>query len=144
MMNVCVCLNSKTVCHLPLNSQMMKVSDSSSPTGVLEEFFRTEEFESSQTTTTNKNPSSSSRFRRVVRLLRSTSKKSLENLKVPFQYNNSVTSSLRRCSSLRDSLRFGSSNDSPVLAHSPRRIFSFSDLKTATNNFAPGIYVIQC
>nr|VDD54790.1 unnamed protein product [Brassica oleracea] len=117
---------------------MMKVSDSSSPTGVLEEFFRTEEFESSQTTTTNKNPSSSSsRFSRVVHLLRSTSKKSLENLKVPFQYNNSVTSSLRRCSSLRDSLRFGSSNDSPVLAHSPRRIFSFSDLKTATNNFAP-------
>ncbi|KAH0862859.1 hypothetical protein HID58_080070 [Brassica napus] len=116
----------------------MKVSDSSSPTGVLEEFFRTEEFESSQTTTTNKNPSSSSsRFSRVVHLLRSTSKKSLENLKVPFQYNNSVTSSLRRCSSLRDSLRFGSSNDSPVLAHSPRRIFSFSDLKTATNNFAP-------
>ncbi|CAN6893564.1 unnamed protein product [Brassica oleracea] len=124
--------------HLPLNSQMMKVSDSSSPTGVLEEFFRTEEFESSQTTTTNKNPSSSSsRFGRVVHLLRSTSKKSLENLKVPFQYNNSVTSSLRRCSSLRDSLRFGSSSDSPVLAHSPRRIFSFSDLKTATNNFAP-------
>ncbi|KAF3492956.1 hypothetical protein DY000_02053361 [Brassica cretica] len=117
---------------------MMKVSDSSSPTGVLEEFFRTEEFESSQTTTTNKNPSSSSsRFGRVVHLLRSTSKKSLENLKVPFQYNNSVTSSLRRCSSLRDSLRFGSSSDSPVLAHSPRRIFSFYDLKTATNNFAP-------
>ncbi|KAJ0235824.1 Protein kinase family protein [Hirschfeldia incana] len=116
---------------------MMKVSDSSSPTGVLEEFFRTEEFESSQSTTTNKNPPSSSRFRRVVQLLRSTSKKSLENLKVPFQYNIAVTSSLRRCSSLRDSLRFGSSSDSHVLAHSPRRIFSFSDLKTATNKFAP-------
>lgn len=117
---------------------MMKVSDSSSPTGVLEEFFRTEEFESSQSTTTSKNPSSS-RFRRVVQLLRSTSKKSLENLKVQFQYNNAVTSSLRRCSSLRDTLRFGSSSDSHVLAHSPRRIFSFSDLKTATNNFAPGM-----
>ncbi|CAN7055880.1 unnamed protein product [Brassica oleracea var. botrytis] len=135
---MCLSKFKNRFCHLPLNSQMMKVSDSSSPTGVLEEFFRTEEFESSQTTTTNKNPSSSSsRFSRVVHLLRSTSKKSLENLKVPFQYNNSVTSSLRRCSSLRDSLRFGSSNDSPVLAHSPRRIFSFSDLKTATNNFAP-------
>ncbi|WZY88589.1 hypothetical protein YC2023_045324 [Brassica napus] len=110
---------------------MLKVPDSSSPTGVLEEFFRTEEFESSEAA---KNPSSS-RFRRIVELLRSTSKKSLENLKIPF-HNNAIKSSLRRCTSLRDNLRFGSSNDAHFLVHSPRRIFTFSELKIATNNFA--------
>lgn len=116
---------------------MLKVPNSSSPTGVLEEFFRTEEFVSSEAT---KNPSSS-RFRRIVELLRSTSKKSLENLKIPF-HNNAIKSSLRRCTSLRDNLRFGSSSDAHFLVHSPRRIFTFSELKIATNNFAFGKYQI--
>uniref|UniRef100_A0A1J3CA59 non-specific serine/threonine protein kinase n=1 Tax=Noccaea caerulescens TaxID=107243 RepID=A0A1J3CA59_NOCCA len=112
---------------------MMKVQDSSSPVGVLEEFFRTEEFESSETTT--KNPSSSSRFRKIVQLVRSRSKKSLENLKnIPFN-NNAIKSSLRRCSSFRENLRFGNS-DAQFLLLNPRRIFTFSDLKIATNNFA--------
>lgn len=124
-------------CHLPQSITMLKVPDSSSPTGVLEEFFRTEEFESSEAA---KNPSSS-RFRRIVELLRSTSKKSLENLKIPF-HNNAIKSSLRRCTSLRDNLRFGSSNDAHFLVHSPRRIFTFSELKIATNNFAFGKYQI--
>ncbi|XP_010435478.1 PREDICTED: receptor-like cytosolic serine/threonine-protein kinase RBK2 isoform X1 [Camelina sativa] len=117
----------------------MKVPDYSSPTGVLEEFFRTEEFGSSLETV--KNPSSS-RFRKMVQLLRSRSKKSLENLKIPFHNNGVIQSSLRRCNSMRESFRFGS-NDSHLLLHSPRRIFTFSDLKTATNNFALGSYQIS-
>ncbi|KAJ0234431.1 Protein kinase family protein [Hirschfeldia incana] len=113
---------------------MLKVPDSSSPTGVLEEFFRTEEFVSSEEAT--KNPSSSSRFRRIVELVRTTSKKSLENLKTPF-HSNAIKSSLRRCTSLTETLRFGSSSsDAHFLVHSPRRIFTFSELKIATNNFA--------
>lgn len=117
-----------------LQSIAMKVLDSSSPTGVLEEFFRTEEFGSSETV---KEYPSSSRFRKMVQLLRSRSKKSLENLKIPFHNNGVIQSSLRRCSSMRDNLRFGSS-DAQFLVLSPRRIFTFSDLKTATNNFALG------
>ncbi|CAL9224774.1 unnamed protein product, partial [Arabidopsis halleri] len=128
---VSVQIQTSFVFLLLLQSIAMKVPDSCSPTGVLEEFFRTEEFGSSETV---KDPSSS-RFRKIVQLLRSRSKKSLENLKIPFHNNGVIQSSLRRCSSMRDNLRFGSS-DAQFLVLSPRRIFTFSDLKTATNNFA--------
>ncbi|KAL1210210.1 Receptor-like cytosolic serine/threonine-protein kinase RBK2 [Cardamine amara subsp. amara] len=110
---------------------MMNVPDSSSPTGVLEEFFSSEEFESSETVKNH----SSSRFRKIVQLLRSRSKKSIENLKIPFHSNGVIKSSLRRCNSVRENLRFGS-NDSHFLLLSPRSIFTLSQLKTATNNFA--------
>ncbi|CAN8323545.1 unnamed protein product [Cochlearia groenlandica] len=112
----------------------MKIPDSSSPIGVLEEFFKTEEFDSSDTTATTKKKKNPSRLNKIVHyLVRSKSKKSLENLKIPFQNNKSMKSSLRRCISLRESLGFGSNFH--IL--SPRTIFSLSHLKSATNNFAP-------
>lgn len=139
MLKTCLSKQTSFVFLLLLQSIAMKVQDSSSPTGVLEEFFRTEEFESSLETV--KNPSSS-RFLKMVQLLRSRSKKSLENFKIPFHNTGVIKSSLRRCSSMRESFRFGSNDSHLLLQYSPRRIFTFSELKTATNNFALGSYQI--
>lgn len=112
--------------------------DTNSPNGVLEDYFRSEEFETSSSkppstdSANEQNSKTSSRFRAFVQLLRSGSKKSLATLH-PL---SALKSSIRRSSSMRENRGFSSHLDSdPYNLNSPRRNFSLSELQLATNNF---------
>ncbi|XP_021906781.1 receptor-like cytosolic serine/threonine-protein kinase RBK2, partial [Carica papaya] len=117
---------------------MEKKMDTNSPNGVLEDYFRSEEFETSSSkppstdSANEQNSKTSSRFRAFVQLLRSGSKKSLATLH-PL---SALKSSIRRSSSMRENRGFSSHLDSdPYNLNSPRRNFSLSELQLATNNF---------
>lgn len=116
--------------------------DTNSPNGVLEDYFRSEEFETSSSkppstdSANEQNSKTSSRFRAFVQLLRSGSKKSLATLH-PL---SALKSSIRRSSSMRENRGFSSHLDSdPYNLNSPRRNFSLSELQLATNNFGFGM-----
>ncbi|XVF80535.1 hypothetical protein PTKIN_Ptkin15bG0081200 [Pterospermum kingtungense] len=120
---------------------MKKKVDTNSPVGVLEDFFRTEEFETSYS---SKAPSTDSaneqnskqgfRWRGLAQLFRSKSKKSLANL----QPLGSFRLSLRRSSSMRENVAVAPDflNTNPYNLKSPRKVFTLSELQIATSNFS--------
>ncbi|KAK6239264.1 hypothetical protein QUC31_004733 [Theobroma cacao] len=120
---------------------MEKKVDTCSPVGVLEDFFRSEEFETSSfkaPTTDSANEQNSKqgfRWRGFAQLFRSRSKKSLANLQ-PF---GSFRLSLGRSSSMRENVSvapdFLASSNSYNLK-SPRKVFTLSELHIATKNFS--------
>ena len=124
---------------------MEKKVDTYSPSGVLEDFFRSEEFETSSSskapTTDSANEQNSKqgfRWRGLAHLFRSRSKKSsLANL----QPLGSFRLSLRRSSSMRENVAvapdfLGNSNSYNL--KSPRKVFTLSELQIATKNFSSG------
>ncbi|KAM7260009.1 hypothetical protein ACFE04_015750 [Oxalis oulophora] len=117
-----------------------KKVDSSSPVGVLEDYFKTEESE----TTTSKDEQDfirqqqtssnlTSRLRGFIQLLRSKSKNHLPALNHPL---DGFKFSLRRSSSMRLNISLD-----PISSDSCHFVslksFSLSELQTATNNFSP-------
>ncbi|XP_010539943.1 PREDICTED: receptor-like cytosolic serine/threonine-protein kinase RBK2 [Tarenaya hassleriana] len=124
------------------HSQTMekKAQDSSLPTVL--DFFRTEELETSSSKPDFEEQGAkngASRLREILRLLRIRSKKSMSNLN-PFSNNNSaLKNSMRRCSSMRETIGFDCNfvfNDARFHLVSPRRIFTLAELQSATDNFA--------
>jgi len=117
---------------------MEKKEDASSPVGVLEDYFKSEDSESCS----SKDPSSdaevskhASRWHGFVKLLRSRSKKSLATLH-PLGV---LKLSMRKSSSMRENIitnLFANSDSSNF--KSPRINFTLSELQAATNNFSQG------
>lgn len=115
---------------------MEKKEDASSPVGVLEDYFKSEDSESCS----SKDPSSdaevskhASRWHGFVKLLRSRSKKSLATLH-PLGV---LKLSMRKSSSMRENIitnLFANSDSSNF--KSPRVNFTLSELQAATNNFS--------
>ncbi|XVF21845.1 hypothetical protein REPUB_Repub12eG0124800 [Reevesia pubescens] len=121
---------------------MEKKVDTRSPNGVLEDFFRSKEFETScsskapSTDSANEqNSKQGSRWGGFARLFRSTSKKSLANL----QPLGSFRLSLRRSSSMRENVAVAPdflANSNSYSLNSPRKVFTLSELQIATKNFS--------
>lgn len=117
---------------------MEKKEDASSPVGVLEDYFKSEDSESCS----SKDPSSdaevskhASRWHGFVKLLKSRSKKSLATLH-PLGV---LKLSMRKSSSMRENIitnLFANSDSSNF--KSPRINFTLSELQAATNNFSQG------
>ncbi|KAJ8748421.1 hypothetical protein K2173_003058 [Erythroxylum novogranatense] len=123
--------------------EMEKKTDVSSPVGVLEEFFRSEDSEnwSSKEPTsdidTQKDPKPASLWRGFVQLLRSKSKKSVATSH-PL---NAFKLSVRRSRSMREAFGmipnlFLNTNGDSLKA--PRKSFTLPELESATNNFSQG------
>ncbi|XVF72502.1 hypothetical protein PTKIN_Ptkin12aG0126100 [Pterospermum kingtungense] len=121
---------------------MEKKVDTCSPNGVLEDFFKSEEFETSYsskapTTTDSANEHNSKegfRWRGLVQMFRSRSKKSLANL----QRFGSFRFSSRRSSSMRENVTVAPdflANSNSYNLKSPRKVFTLSELQIATENF---------
>lgn len=122
---------------------MEKKEDASSPVGVLEDYFKSEESESCS----SKDPASdaeaaqnvskaASRWRGFFQLIRSRSKKSLATLH-PLGV---LKLSMRRSNSMRENIisnLFANSDSSSF--KSPRINFTLSELQAATNNFSQGL-----
>ncbi|KAK8588274.1 hypothetical protein V6N13_087214 [Hibiscus sabdariffa] len=122
---------------------MQKKVDSCSPTCVLEDLFRTDEFETSCSskapTTASANDRSSkqsSRWRGFAQILGLGSKKPLPNSH-PL---GSFRLSLRRSSSVRENVTvspdFLANNTNSYNLKSPGRVFTLSELQIATKNFS--------
>lgn len=121
---------------------MEKKVDTNSPVGVLEDFFKTEEFEPSYS---SKEPSTDSEqntkqgfgWRGLAQLFRSKSKKSLANLQ-PLGSFRSL--SFRRSSSMRENVAvapdFLANNTNSHNLKYPRNVFTLSELQIATKNFS--------
>lgn len=116
---------------------MEKKVDTCSPNGVLEDFFRSENFE---TNSANKqNSKQGFRWRGFEKMFRSKSKKSLANLQ---RFGSFRLSSMRRSSSMGENVGvapdfLGHSNISYNLKSS-RKVFTLSELQIATKNFTSG------
>ncbi|XP_016725128.1 receptor-like cytosolic serine/threonine-protein kinase RBK2 isoform X1 [Gossypium hirsutum] len=112
---------------------MEKKVDTCSPTGVLEDFFRSEEFEGTNSCKEPTNDQSSkqggSKWRGLAQLFRSKSKKSLANL----QNFGSFRLSLRS-NSMREN--FAVAPDFFSGSYNRRKIFTLSELQAATKNFS--------
>ncbi|KAK8269489.1 hypothetical protein V6Z12_D11G133100 [Gossypium hirsutum] len=122
---------------------MEKKVDTCSPTGVLEDFFRTEEFETScsskPSTADSANEGSSkqsSRWREFAQFFGYKLKKPLSN----FRPLGSLRLSLRRSSSMRDNVTVSSdflaNNTNSYNLKSPVKVFTLSELQIATKNFS--------
>lgn len=118
---------------------MEKKENSNSPVGVLEDFFRTEEFDSSSSKAAaidpDQNTKSGSKWKNLAEFFRTKSKKAVAA--AAFQGVLRV-SSFRRSSSMRENTAvapdfFASAN--PGNLTSPQKVFSFSELQIATKNF---------
>ncbi|GKU86700.1 hypothetical protein SLEP1_g1189 [Rubroshorea leprosula] len=121
---------------------MEKKVDTSSPTGVLEDFFRSEEFETSSSRApsmdsgTEQNRKQGSRWRGFAQSFRTKSKKSFAAFQ-PLGVLKAAASF--RSNSMRENTAvapdfFGNSN--PCNLKSPQKVFSLSELQTATKNFS--------
>ncbi|XP_022771060.1 receptor-like cytosolic serine/threonine-protein kinase RBK2 [Durio zibethinus] len=113
---------------------MEKKMDTCSLNGVLEDFFRSEEFETSYsskapTTDTKQNSKQGFRWRGFAQLFRSRSKKSLANL----QSLGSFRLSLRRSSSMRENVAVAPDF---VAKSNSWKVFSLSELQIFTKNFS--------
>ncbi|KAG4168167.1 hypothetical protein ERO13_A12G007100v2 [Gossypium hirsutum] len=112
---------------------MEKKVDTCSPTGVLEDFFRSEEFERTNSCKEPTNDQSSkqggSKWRGLAQLFRSKSRKSLANL----QNFGSFRLSLRS-NSMRGN--FAVAPDFLSGSYNHRKIFTLSELQAATKNFS--------
>ncbi|KAK8509893.1 hypothetical protein V6N13_093732 [Hibiscus sabdariffa] len=114
---------------------MEKKVDSCSPTCVLEDFFKSEEFERSHSckeqpntdSANEQNSKQGSRWRGFARSFRTKSKKSLANLQSFGSF---------RLSSRSSSMRENVSVAPDFLAESSRKVFALSELQTATKNFS--------
>lgn len=115
--------------------KMEKKVDTCSPTGVLEDFFRSEEFERTSSCKEPTNNQSSkqggSKWRGLAQLFRSKSKKSLAKL----QNFGSFRLSLRS-NSMREN--FAVAPDFLSSSYNHRKIFTLSELQAATKNFSTG------
>ncbi|GLT42552.1 hypothetical protein SLA2020_165450 [Shorea laevis] len=121
---------------------MEKKVDTCSPTGVLEDFFRSEEFETSSSRApsmdsgTEQNRKQGSRWRGFAQSFRIKSKKSfaafqpLGVLKAAASFRSN---SMRENTAVAPDI-FGNSN--PCNLNSPQKVFSLSELQTATKNFS--------
>ncbi|OAY61722.1 receptor-like cytosolic serine/threonine-protein kinase RBK2 [Manihot esculenta] len=117
---------------------MEKKEGTSSPVGVLEDYFRSEESESCS----SKEPTSdlearrsskpTSRWRGLFQLVRSRSKKPLATLH-PLSV---LKLSLRRCSSMREIVPNLFPNSDSYNLKSPRTSFTLYELQAATGNFS--------
>ncbi|GKV41053.1 hypothetical protein SLEP1_g48632 [Rubroshorea leprosula] len=121
---------------------MEKKVDADSPVGVLEDFLRSEEFETSSLKAftadsgTEQNTKHGCRWRRFARLFRSKSKKSFATFR---PRSLLMPSSFRRSSSMRENTAVTPDflvNANPCNLKSPRKVFSFSELQIATKNFS--------
>ncbi|KAE8665453.1 Receptor-like cytosolic serine/threonine-protein kinase RBK2 [Hibiscus syriacus] len=120
---------------------MEKKVDSCSPTGVLEDFFKSEEFERSRSckepnidSESERNSKQVSRWRGLAQLFRTKSKKSLPNLQSFGSFRLSL-----RSSSMRENVAVAPdflANGNSFNDRSSRKVFSLSELKTATRNFS--------
>lgn len=119
--------------------------DTCSPTGVLEDFFRTEEFETSCSSKPSKSDSAnegsskqSSRWREFAQLFGYKWKKPSPI----FRPLGSFRLSLRRSSSMRDNVTvspdFLANNTNSYNLKSPGKVFTLSELQIATKNFSSG------
>ncbi|KAK8718054.1 hypothetical protein V6N13_045302 [Hibiscus sabdariffa] len=114
---------------------MEKKVDSCSPTCVLEDFFKSEEFERSHSckepniidSANEQNSKQGSRWRGFAQSFRTKSKKSLANLQSFGSF---------RLSSRSTSMRENVSVAPDFLAESSRKVFALSELQTATKNFS--------
>ncbi|KAF2298624.1 hypothetical protein GH714_024376 [Hevea brasiliensis] len=117
---------------------MEKKVDKSSPVGVLEDYFRSEESEScsskepTSVLESQRNSKATSLWHGFFQLLRSRSKKRLATLH-PLSV---LKHSLRRSSSMREMVPNLFSNSDSYNLKSPRKCFSLSELQAATNNFS--------
>ncbi|XP_050204028.1 receptor-like cytosolic serine/threonine-protein kinase RBK2 [Mercurialis annua] len=110
---------------------MEKKTDTSSPVGVLEDYFRSEESESCSDSQSHNNSSNPvSRWHGFVQLLRTKSKKPLASL-----HPLSVLK-LRKSSSLREMVPSFFPDSDSYNFNSPRQSFTLSELQAATNNFS--------
>ncbi|KAK8570180.1 hypothetical protein V6N13_002877 [Hibiscus sabdariffa] len=117
---------------------MEKKTDSCSPTGVLEDFFKSKEFERSHSCkesniANEQNSKQGSRWRGLAQLFRSKSKKSLANLQSLGSFRLSL-----RSSSMRENVTvapdFLADRNSNNHMYS-RKVFALSELRIATKNF---------
>lgn len=118
--------------------------DTDSPVGVLEDFLRSEEFETSSLKVstvdsgTEQNTKHGCRWRRFAQLFRSKSKKSF----AAFQPLSLLKpSSFGRSRSMRENTAVTPDflvNTRPCNLKSPGKVFSFSELQIATKNFSSG------
>ncbi|KAL4376103.1 hypothetical protein GQ457_02G003060 [Hibiscus cannabinus] len=114
---------------------MEKKVDSCSPTCVLEDFFKSEEFERSHSckeqpntdSANEQNSKQGSRWRGFAQSFRTKSKKSLANLQSFGSF---------RLSSRSSSMRENVSVAPDFLAESSTKVFALSELQTATKNFS--------
>lgn len=119
---------------------MEKKENTSSPVGVLEDYFRSEDSEScsSKEPTTDSDSKSTSksnsRWHGFAELFRSKSQYPLSILKL----------SIRKSSSMKEGIDMSRDlliNTDPYNSKSPQKIFSLYDLQAATNNFSFGTYL---
>ncbi|XWS36249.1 hypothetical protein CRYUN_Cryun20dG0069200 [Craigia yunnanensis] len=115
---------------------MEKKVDTYSPNGVLEDFFRSEEFETSYSSNSanEQNSKQGFRWRGLAQLLRSRSKKSLANLQPLGSFRLSL-----RSSSMRENVTVAPdflANSNSYNLKSPRKVFTLSELQIATKNFS--------
>lgn len=112
--------------------------DNSSPVGVLEDFLRSSESDTNSTTSDSEARNDGrpcSRWRRLIRLLRTRSRKQsppmhpFDSLKPPF----------RRSSSMREMIAFAPCflSRADELSKTPWKYFTLPELQAATNNFSP-------
>ncbi|XP_044501138.1 receptor-like cytosolic serine/threonine-protein kinase RBK2 [Mangifera indica] len=112
---------------------MEKKENTSSPVGVLEDYFRSEDSETSSskepTPSSNSKSNSKSNFRwhGLAELFRRNSRTARASLD-PFSV---IKLSIRKSSSMKEGI-----NTEPYNAKSPQKIFSLHDLQAATNNFS--------
>ncbi|XVE77718.1 hypothetical protein DITRI_Ditri13aG0085600 [Diplodiscus trichospermus] len=119
---------------------MEKKNDTYSPNGVLEDFFRSEEFE---TSSASKAPTADSaneltskqgfRWRGLAELFRIRPKKSFPNLMRLGSFRLSL-----RSSSMRENVTVAHdflANSNSINLKSPRKVFTLSELQIATKNF---------
>ncbi|KAA3463093.1 receptor-like cytosolic serine/threonine-protein kinase RBK2 isoform X1 [Gossypium australe] len=113
--------------------KMEKKVDTCSPTGVLEDFFRSEEFERTDSCKESTNDQSSkqggSKWRGLAQLFQSKSKKSLANLQNLGSFRLSL-----RSNSMREN--FAVAPDFLSGSYNHRKIFPLSELQAATKNFS--------
>ena len=112
--------------------------DTCSPNGVLEDFFRSEEFETSYSSDSanEQNLKQGFRWRGLAQLFRSRSKKSLANLQSLGSFGLSL-----RSSSMRENVIVAPdflANSNSYNLKSPRKVFTLSELQIATKNFSSG------
>ncbi|KAE8671329.1 Receptor-like cytosolic serine/threonine-protein kinase RBK2 [Hibiscus syriacus] len=120
---------------------MEKKVDSCSPTGVLEDFFKSEDFERSHSckepnidSANERNSKQGSRWRGLAQLFRTKSKKSLANLQSFGSFRLSL-----RSNSMRENVAVAPdflANGNSFNDRSPRKVFTLSELQTATKNFS--------
>lgn len=123
---------------------MEKKEDASSPVGVLEDFFKTEEFETSSSSYSSsssheQSPKHSSLWRGFANLFRTKSRKDGTN---PHPLSG-FRLSLRRSGSFRENVPvtadfFVTANSKNL--KSTRNTFTLAELQNATKNFSPGQY----